>query len=217
MTATMNIYHAGDLFDFKHLAGNLLLSDAIRNVSRGFYRTVLPQNAEGTQLRNTSIRNGDLELVMSCHLALFNFDGTDLDSGTVVEFMVAKMLDIPCVLLRTDFRNAGDQSVNGDPWNLMCSDYPRSQTVRIHAMNLYHQCVSGSDGLSACLDEIASQVIAGLDHVRTMPSLFHGDLEKAREVYSWVVRACGNDLDKLLTRERIAQIVKEKAELQLFA
>ena len=28
MAATMNIYHAGDLFDFKHLAGNLLLSDA---------------------------------------------------------------------------------------------------------------------------------------------------------------------------------------------
>ena len=59
--------------------------------------------------------------------------------------------------------------------------------------------------------------IAGLDNVRTMPSLFRGDLEKAREVYSWMVRACGNDLDKLLTRERIAQIVKEKAELQLFA
>ncbi len=217
MVATMNIYHAGDLFDFKHLAGNQLLSDVIRKISRGFYRTVLPQNAEENQLRNTSIRNGDLELVVSCHLALFNFDGTDLDSGTVVEFMIAKMLDIPCVLLRTDFRNAGDQSVCGDPWNLMCSDYPRSQTVRIHAMNLYHQCVSGSDGLSACLDEIASQVIVGLDHVRTLPSLFHGDLEKAREVYSWVVRACGNDLDKLLTRERIAQIVKEKAELQLFA
>ena len=213
----MNIYHAGDLFDFKHLSGNLLLSDAIRKVSRGFYRTVLPQNAEGNQLRNTSIRNGDLELVMSCHLALFNFDGTDLDSGTVVEFMIAKMLDIPCVLLRTDFRNAGDQSVCGDPWNLMCSDYPRSLTVRIHAMNLYHQCETSLDGLNAYLDEIASQVISGLDRVRAMPSLFHGDQEKAGEVYSWVVRACGNELDKLLTRERIAQIVKEKAELHLLA
>ncbi len=29
MSATMNIYHAGDLFDFKHLSGNLLLSNAI--------------------------------------------------------------------------------------------------------------------------------------------------------------------------------------------
>ena len=147
----MRIYHAGDLFDFKHLSGNRLLSDAVQKVSHGFYQTILPQDTEGNRLRNTSIRNGDLELVMSCHLALFNFDGTDLDSGTVVEFMITKMLDIPCVLLRTDFRNAGDQTVSSDPWNLMCSDYPRSLTVRIHAMNLYHQYVSGPDGLSAYL------------------------------------------------------------------
>ena len=114
MAAAMRIYHAGDLFDFKHLSGNRLLSDAVQKVSHGFYQTILPQDTEGNQLRNTSIRNGDLELVMSCHLALFNFDGTDLDSGTVVEFMITKMLDIPCVLLRTDFRNAGDQTVSSD-------------------------------------------------------------------------------------------------------
>ena len=121
MAAAMRIYHAGDLFDFKHLSGNRLLSDAVQKVSHGFYQTILPQDTEGNQLRNTSIRNGDLELVMSCHLALFNFDGTDLDSGTVVEFMITKMLDIPCVLLRTDFRNAGDQTVSSDPWNLQRS------------------------------------------------------------------------------------------------
>ena len=81
MAAAMRIYHAGDLFDFKHLSGNRLLSDAVQKVSHGFYQTILPQDTEGNRLRNTSIRNGDLELVMSCHLALFNFDGTDLDSG----------------------------------------------------------------------------------------------------------------------------------------
>ena len=111
----MNVYHAGDLFDFKHLAGNLLLNQAIAKASCGRYNTLLPQANEGNKLRNTSIRNGDLDMVMSCHLALLNFDGTDLDSGTVVEFMAAKMLDIPCVLLRTDFRNAGDQAVSEDP------------------------------------------------------------------------------------------------------
>ena len=178
MSATMNIYHAGDLFDFQHLSGNLLLSNAIWKNSHGFYRTVLPQNTEGNKLRDTSIRNGDL------------------DSGTVVEFMIAKMLDIPCVLLRTDFRNAGDQTVSSDPWNLMCSDYPRSLTVRIQAMNLYHQCVSGPDGLNVYLDEIATQVISGFDRVRIMPSLFQGDLDKAERTYSWVVKACGNELDK---------------------
>ena len=217
MAAAMRIYHAGDLFDFKHLSGNRLLSDAVQKVSHGFYQTILPQDTEGNRLRNTSIRNGDLELVMSCHLALFNFDGTDLDTGTVVEFMIAKMLDIPCVLLRTDFRNAGDQTVSSDPWNLMCSDYPRSLTVRIHAMNLYHQYVSGPDGLSAYLGEIATQVISGFDRVRIMPSLFQGDLDKAERTYSWVVKACGNELDKLMTKERIEQIVREKAELNLLS
>ncbi len=217
MAAAMRIYHAGDLFDFKHLSGNRLLSDAVQKVSHGFYQTILPQDTEGNQLRNTSIRNGDLELVMSCHLALFNFDGTDLDSGTVVEFMITKMLDIPCVLLRTDFRNAGDQTVSSDPWNLMCSDYPRSLTVRIHAMNLYHQYVSGPDGLSAYLGEIATQVISGFDRVRTMPSLFQGDLAKAEKIYSWVAEACGNELGKVMTKERIEQIVREKAELDLLS
>lgn len=213
----MNIYHAGDLFDFKHLSGNLLLSNAIWKNSHGLYRTVLPQNTEGNKLRDTSIRNGDLDLVMSCHLALFNFDGTDLDSGTVVEFMIAKMLDIPSVLLRTDFRKNGDQSVDKDPWNLMCSGYPRSLTVRIHAMNLYHQYVSGPDGLSAYLGEIATQVISGFDRVRTMPSLFQGDLAKAEKIYSWVAVACGNELGKVMTKERIEQIVREKAELDLLS
>lgn len=217
MSAIMNIYHAGDLFDFKHLSGNLLLSNAIWKNSHGLYRTVLPQNTEGNKLRDTSIRNGDLDLVMSCHLALFNFDGTDLDSGTVVEFMIAKMLDIPSVLLRTDFRKNGDQSVDKDPWNLMCSGYPRSLTVRIHAMNLYHQYVSGPDGLSAYLGEIATQVISGFDRVRTMPSLFQGDLAKAEKIYSWVAVACGNELGKVMTKERIEQIVREKAELDLLS
>ena len=125
--------------------------------------------------------------------------------------------DIPCVLLRTDFRNAGDQTVSSDPWNLMCSDYPRSLTVRIHAMNLYHQYVSGPDGLSAYLGEIATQVISGFDRVRTMPSLFQGDLAKAEKIYSWVAEACGNELDKTMTKDRIEQIVREKAELELFS
>ena len=66
MAAAMRIYHAGDLFDFKHLSGNRLLSDAVQKVSHGFYQTILPQDTEGNQLRNTSIRNGDLELVEAC-------------------------------------------------------------------------------------------------------------------------------------------------------
>ncbi len=213
----MNVYHAGDLFDFKHLAGNLLLSQAVAKVSCGRYRTLLPQANEGNKLRNTSIRNGDLDMVMSCHLALLNFDGTDLDSGTVVEFMAAKMLDIPCVLLRTDFRNAGDQAVSADPWNLMCSGYPRSLTLRVNALALYHETVASPDDLAAYMHRIAKQVVDAMDEVASRPSLFGGDLQKAEQVYSWFVKSCGGGFDAVMTPERIRAILREKAESGLLS
>ena len=213
----MNVYHAGDLFDFKHLAGNLLLSEAIADVSGGKYRTLLPQSNEGNKQRNANIRNGDLEMVMSCHLALLNFDGTDLDSGTVVEFMTAKMLDIPCVLLRTDFRNAGDQSVSADPWNLMCSGYPRSLTLKINALALYNGIVTAPDALKSYLHEIARRVVSAMDEAVAKPSLFAGDIRKAGEVYRWFVRSCGSDFDSQMTEERIDAILREKAELGLLS
>lgn len=213
----MNVYHAGDLFDFKHLAGNLLLSQAIAKASCGRYKTLLPQANEGNKLRNTSIRNGDLNMVMSCHLALLNFDGTDLDSGTVVEFMAAKMLDIPCVLLRTDFRNAGDQAVSEDPWNLMCSGYPRSLTLRVNALALYHETVVSPDGLAAYVHRIATQVVGALDEVAARPSLYAGDLEKAERVYSWFVKSCGGGFENVMTCERIHTILKDKAESGLLS
>ena len=84
---------------------------------------LLPQTFRPTTVEAVDIRNQDLLQLMTCDLALFNFDGTDLDAGTVVEFMFAKFLDIPAVLLRTDFRAAGDQPGAGDAWNLMCSFY----------------------------------------------------------------------------------------------
>ena len=65
--------------------------------------------------------------IVGCDLALFNYDGPDLDSGTVVEFMFAKFADIPSVLLRTDLRNNGDFA--DEPWNLMTSYFPRTATV----------------------------------------------------------------------------------------
>ena len=55
------------------------------------------------------IRDKDIVTLISCDLALFNFDGPELDSGTVTEFMFAKFADIPSLLLRTDFRRGGDQ------------------------------------------------------------------------------------------------------------
>lgn len=136
---TYTVYFAGDLFDHKHLAGNELLAGAIDRRSGGRYACVLPQDLEQATERMADIRNQDLMQVMACDLGLFNFDGTDLDSGTVVEFMMAKMLDIPSVLLRSDFRASGDQEREGDDWNLMCSFYPRTKKVQFNAMEWYQE------------------------------------------------------------------------------
>lgn len=136
------IYFAGDLFDHKHLIGNHVLAEYIDAVSQSGYRCILPQQFEQSTDRAVTIRDQDLKLVMDCDVALFNFDGTDLDSGTVVEFMLAKMLDIPCVLLRSDFRSAGDQNKDGDPWNLMVSNYPRSHVLSVNAMSLYQDAIA---------------------------------------------------------------------------
>ena len=123
MSDTYSIYFAGDLFNHKDLIGNLLLSEAIEKESSGSYICVVPQHLEQSTNRSIDIRNSDLSEIIKADLILLNFDGTELDSGTVVEFLFAKALDIPAVILRSDFRAAGDQE-RGDPWNLMCSGYP---------------------------------------------------------------------------------------------
>ena len=91
MSHPLQIYFAGDIFDHKDLVGNALLARFIERASDKRYRCVLPQNLEQSSNRAVSIRNQDLLQVMTCDVALFNFDGDDLDSGTVVEFMLAKM------------------------------------------------------------------------------------------------------------------------------
>ena len=55
----------------------------IEQVSQGRYLCVLPQDLEQATERAVDIRNQDLKQVVTCDLGLFNFDGTELDSGTV--------------------------------------------------------------------------------------------------------------------------------------
>ena len=133
MAESYTIYFAGQLFDHKHLAGNALLASCIDSDSQGRYRCILPQNLEQRGIGPMGIRDQDLRTVMECDLALFNFDGSELPPGAVVEYMYAKMLDIPAVILRTDFRGGGDQDAEGDPWNLMASFYPRTRTLHLEA------------------------------------------------------------------------------------
>ena len=220
---TFTVYFAGDLFDHKHLAGNAILADAVDLRSEGRYACVVPQDLEQATGRMVDIRNQDLMQVMACDLGLFNFDGTDLDSGTVVEFMTAKMLDIPAVLLRSDFRASGDQEREGDDWNLMCSFYPRTKKVQFNAMAWYQEArkadvpggPDGPDGTpnrwkDRLYNRIADAVIEALDAVRAEPSAFGDDEARIRTVYSWAAQFPGSGFDALCGPEFIEQTIENK-------
>ncbi|MDE2846593.1 MAG: nucleoside 2-deoxyribosyltransferase [Gemmatimonadota bacterium] len=230
---TYTVYFAGDLFDHKHLAGNELLARAVDRRSGGGYACVLPQDLEQASERMVDIRNQDLMQVMACDLGLFNFDGTDLDSGTVVEFVMAKMLDIPSVLLRSDFRASGDQEREGDPWNLMCSFYPRSRTVQFNAMAWYQEARRAGgpgdggprdntedsgpgDGAPApdwsdrLYNRMADAVIEALDAVRAEPSAFGGDEARINAVYAWAARFPGSGFDAMCGPGFVDKTIKNK-------
>ena len=150
MPNSFSVYFAGDLFNHKDLIGNLLLSQSIEKESGERYVCIVPQHLEQSTSRSIDIRNSDLSEVVKADLILVNFDGTELDSGTVIEFLFAKALDIPAVILRSDFRSAGDQE-RGDPWNLMCSGYPRTRKVSLNAMAWYQEAWNKGGGTSAIL------------------------------------------------------------------
>ena len=92
MDRCYQVYFGGDLFNHKDLIGNALLSSYIEKCSNGTYKCHLPQSLDQSKATALDIRNQDLIKIIECDLALFNFDGAELDSGTVVEFIFAKLI-----------------------------------------------------------------------------------------------------------------------------
>ncbi len=218
-------YFGGELFSGKHLLGNAVLAEAIYRRSRGKYVAVLPQNLEQREVTAHSIRDQDITTLLECDLGLFNYDGPELDSGTVVEFMFAKFADIPSVLLRTDFRSAGDQESGGDPWNLMTSFFPRTEVVLRNSMTVYQKVLGGGNaldnaaGLAAgrysaagqgMVQQAADDVIAAFDKVLAVAPVL--PLSTSEAVYQWlsvmpgfraaVAPGAGARLQELLTAKK---------------
>ncbi|MEM6639861.1 MAG: nucleoside 2-deoxyribosyltransferase [Pseudomonadota bacterium] len=214
MAAQRTLYFAGDIFDHKDLIGNALLADYIESVSEQRYRCVLPQALEQSTHRSVAIRNQDLLAVMRSDVALFNFDGDDLDSGTVVEFMLAKMLDIPAVILRTDFRSAGDQTKDGDPWNLMCSFYPRTTQVTLNAMAWFQsgrdQDQPVAEALEGLYQPLAKEVVSALDEACAQTPLMSQHLGQATKLYEWAKTFPGSGLPAELASGEIDALIKRK-------
>jgi len=186
-----SVYFAGELFSTKHLVGNAALADAIANVSNLNFTCVLPQTLEEREMSAQDIRDKDIVTLIGCDLALFNFDGPELDSGTVVEFMFAKFADIPSLLLRTDFRRGGDQGV--DPWNLMMSFYPRTRTLCLNSIEIYKKATSM--GLTPMLagqslvEKVAEAVVKELELLSQLPPAIPQDLTEP--VYRWLSQMPG--------------------------
>ena len=193
----MFYYFAGGLFDHKELIGNHLLAEAVLHASGGRWEPLLPQKAENqTRPDALEIRDNDFAMVLQSDAALFNFDGSELDSGTVAEFMAARFLDLPCVLFRTDFRSAGDQNADGEPWNLMLSGYPRTATLRYDCMSRYQTLFREhpmQEALQKYYTEMAEAVVQKLEAVYSMPPVYQSDAERlaARDFF---IRTCGGTL-----------------------
>ncbi len=211
------IYFAGPLFDHKDLIGNALMAEAITEMSDGKYRCILPQDLEQFTDRAVDIRNQDLIHVMQCDLSIFNFDGTELDSGTVVEFMYAKTLDIPALIIRSDFRGSGDQKKDGDQWNLMASFYPRTRVLNFHAMEWYQATQSDLsndhdvfDIASIFYKRVARQVIRELDAVMLDPPLLSYENGQAYETYCWAMKFPGGALSEMKMTSEIKEIILSK-------
>ena len=142
-------------------------------------------------MRAHDIHDKEIVTLSGCDLALFNFDGPELDSGTVVEFMFAKFADIPSLLLRTDFRRAGDQGE--DPWNLMMSFYPRTRTLCLNSMEIYKNALSS--GMSpvragqSLTEQVADAAVRELELLSRMAPTIPQDLTEP--IFRWLSQMPG--------------------------
>lgn len=229
-TPSRTVYFAGELFSAKHLVGNAYLAEAVHAASHGRYLCRLPQDFELRDHHPQQIRDTDIRNLLECDLAVFNFDGTELDSGTVVEFMFAKFADIPCVILRSDFRAAGDQGPGFDPWNLMASFFPRSVSVPVNAMALYKAAYAAAKRASlsdvtrlagqhssataqTVCEQIAALIVRGLDRaVKLKPAL---PKPLRADVYRWLALMPGFRGDPKKIRREMDKLLAQKVRHKL--
>ncbi len=202
----MNIYFAGVLFDHKALVGNKLLARAIEKVSQERYHFFLPQEFPFPDDSAVKIRNNDLKMLIKADMILLNFDGLELDSGTVVEYVCSKMLDIPALLLRTDSRIVHEDVKASLPWNLMCAGFPRSRVMLYNAMSNFAKY---DDNYEAFYNNLAEKTVEELDSLKKEPSLFCGKSNLLQH-YRTVLSLLGSDIDADFSAEELDEIVSNK-------
>lgn len=158
-TSPKRLYLAGPLFSIQDLQGNITLATAIEQVSQGRYQVVLPQDQE--QENKAEVRQQDLRLVRDLDGIIVNANGADLDSGTVIEFIVSKAYNKPAVMLRTDFRSFTDDFDT----NPLMYDFPRTEYLHIDGIEEYQRFNRDIDATTLY---VAKQVVEAMDRVQSM-------------------------------------------------
>ena len=221
------IYTAGGLFTPDELATNTFLKEAIWRLSNGKFQLFLPQSREIQELDNPNIeayiRNTDLLEVVKADIILARFDGLELESGTVVEFMTAKFLGKPTVLLRSDFRRVNFGNFC-EPYNLMVKNWPRTVEVQINSFVLWAEVfdkvrnkLSDSDTIQGWLnaeldtaqksiDEIAKLVIDGLEAVLKLKSPYPTEYQEL--VYHAFRHTPRRGFGELLTKGELDELIR---------
>ncbi|AWI08804.1 nucleoside 2-deoxyribosyltransferase [Ereboglobus sp. PH5-5] len=216
------VYFSGELFSQKHLIGNAYLAEAIYEKSHGRFLCVLPQNIEHGKSSSRAARDRDIKELLECDLALFNFEGTAVDSDTLAAFMIAKFADIPAVVLRSDTR--------GDAWTAMAGFFPRTVKVVVDSPGLYktsmkRRRIAAIDEIvrlagqhssvyaQLMCEQIAQACVRALDRaIKTKPRM---PKHLCEEVYSWLALMPGFKGKEKVLRKHISRILENKIDRDL--
>ena len=220
------VYSAGGLFSQHELVTNVLLKEAVWRLSDGRFQLYLPQSKEARGLDRPDIeafiRNQDLLAVVKCDIILARFDGLELDSGTVVEFTMAKNLGKPSVTLRSDFRRLAGKDL-GDPYNLMVKSWPRNVDVHIDTFMACagflaeeREVLGGGESAKALMEaelgavqksvgELGERIVEALEAALNTQSPYPPEYQEA--VYRTLRYSPGSGFDQLLTEDVLSEII----------
>jgi nucleoside 2-deoxyribosyltransferase len=223
------VYAAGGLFNQHELATNVWIKEAVWRLSNGKFLLALPQSKDLREvaaleaLDAAYLRNADLLGLVKADIVIARFDGLELDSGTVVEFTMAKSLGKPTVILRCDFRHVSGTGIE-EPYNLMVKSWPR--TVEVHVASLQDYIGSLAEKRKALgegvtveatlkaelntvqtgVDEIANKLIDGMEAVIKKKSPYPPEYQEM--VYKAARYSPGSGFDRLLTENELDEIIQ---------
>lgn len=222
------VYAAGGIFTQHDLATNVFIKDSVWRQSNGRFELVLPQSKELRDIDRSDIaahiRNIDLLQVVKADFFLARFDGLELDAGTVIEFMLAKFLGKPTVILRCDSRRLGAENLD-EPYNLMVKNWPR--TIEIHFDSLYKFTTGFADEWEKLgnidtfqttikaelntvmkgIDDIARKIVKGLETVLEMKSPYPDEYQEI--VYKAIRYSPGSGFEQLLSEEELEALAEK--------